>query len=141
MATQKQRRKRAKEKRHEYDLMYVDEDGVERAVARDDEPRRPADRAPTRTKSTASKSGGKRTGSSRAGGREAKPPSWRKVVKRGGIFAPIFFATVLLLGGGKISYAGAVLQTLLLLAVFVPFSYFMDRFVWMRQQKRLGRAP
>jgi hypothetical protein len=63
------------------------------------------------------------------------------VIKRGGIFAPIFFATVLLLGGGKISYVGAVLQTLLLLAVFVPFSYYMDRFMWVRQQKRLGRAP
>ena len=36
-------------------------------------------------------------------GREVKPPSWRKVLKRGAIFAPIFLATVMLLGGGKIT--------------------------------------
>ena len=69
-----------------------------------------------------------------------KPPSWRKVLKRGAIFAPIFLATVMLLGGGKITVVGAVFQTLLLLVVFVPFSYFMDRVVWRQQQKRLSRG-
>jgi hypothetical protein len=140
MATQKQRRKRAKEKRHEYELVYIDEEGVERPIERDEDTRQP----PARSGGGASKSGGgKRSGpgSARGGGRQVQPPSWRKVIKRGGIFAPIFFATVLLLGGGKISYVGAVLQALLLLAVFVPFSYYMDRFMWVRQQKRLGRAP
>jgi hypothetical protein len=33
-----------------------------------------------------------------------------------------------------------ILQTVLLLAVFVPFSYFMDRIVWRQQQKRLSRG-
>ena len=27
---------------------------------------------------------------------------------------------------------------MLLIAVFIPFSYFMDRVVWRQQQKRLG---
>ena len=44
MATQKQRRRRAKEKRHDYDLVYVDEDGVEQVVERD-EPRKPPAKA------------------------------------------------------------------------------------------------
>ena len=60
------------------------------------------------------------------------------MLKRGAIFAPIFFATVLLLGGDKITYAGAFVQSTLLLAVFIPFSYFMDRIVWRQQQKRLN---
>jgi preprotein translocase subunit YajC len=30
-------------------------------------------------------------------------------------------------------------QTIFLLAVFVPFSYFMDRLVWRSQQKRLAK--
>src|SRR3954470_18626286 len=38
MATQKQRRRRAKEKRHDYDLVYIDEDGVEQPVERDAAP-------------------------------------------------------------------------------------------------------
>ena len=56
-----------------------------------------------------------------------QPPSWRKVLKRGAIFAPIFLATVMLLGSGKITIPGAIVQTLLLIGVFMPFSYFMDR--------------
>ena len=109
MATQKQRRRRAKEKRHEYDLVYVDEDGVEQPVERD------------------GRRGSRRPGSARADdrleeqedagarrprrGREVQPPSWRKVLKRGAIFAPIFLATVMLLGGGKMTIQAAILQT------------------------------
>ena len=139
MATQKQRRRRAKEKRHEYDLVYIDEEGVEQVVERE-EPRKPPARvggkeSPGRG---AGKSASKSTATRR--GREVQPPSWRKVLKRAAIFAPIFLATVMLLGGGKITIAGAIVQTLLLLAVFVPFSYFMDRIVWRQQQKRLSRG-
>ena len=137
MATQKQRRRRAKEKRHEYDLVYIDEDGVEQVIERD-EPRKPPAKVGKGSTSSTGKASSKGTSSRR--GREAQPPSWRKVIKRGAIFAPIFLVTVMLLGGSKITIAGAVLQTLLLLAVFVPFSYFMDRVVWRQQQKRLNRG-
>jgi hypothetical protein len=139
MATQKQRRRRAKEKRHDYDLVYVDEDGVEQPVERDDAPRKPPSRlargtAVTKTQKTSSGDKGRRRG------RVVQPPSWRKVLKRGAIFAPIFFATVMLLGGGKISIASAIVQSALLIGVFVPFSYFMDRVVWRQQQKRLNNG-
>lgn len=138
MATQKQRKRRAKEKRHDYDLVYVDEDGVERPVEKE-EPRKPVGRGSKGTVSKTQKSTSSAKGSTR-GSRAAQPPSWRKVMKRGAIFAPIFFATVLLLGGGKITYAGAIVQSLLLLAVFIPFSYFMDRVVWRQQLKRQSRG-
>jgi hypothetical protein len=138
MATQKQRKRRAKEKRHEYELVYVDENGVEQPVEREESPRKPPARVgksgsdKTSSKAKPTRGGGRR-------GREVQPPSWSKVAKRGAIFAPIFFATVMLLGGKKVTIPAAILQSLLLLAVFVPFSYFMDRFVWRQQQKRLGR--
>jgi hypothetical protein len=138
MATQKQRRRRAKEKRHEYDLVYVDEEGVEQVVERD-EPRKPPAKVGKGSAGGGSDKGASKSTRSRRG-REVQPPSWRKVIKRGAIFAPIFLATVLLLGGGKISFPAAVVQTAALLAVFVPFSYFMDRFVWRQQQKRLSRG-
>jgi hypothetical protein len=139
MATQKQRRRRAKEKRHDYDLVYVDEEGVERPVERDDAPKKPPARVgggSTATKSQKAKPSG-RTGRR---GRELQPPSWNKVLRRGAIFAPIFFATVMLLGGSKMTLAGAFAQSALLLAVFIPFSYFMDRVVWRQQQKRLNKG-
>jgi len=138
MATQKQRKRRAKEKRHDYDLLYVDEDGVEQPVERDDAPRKPPSRlgrgtAVTKSQKTQpARKGGRR-------GREVQPPSWRRVLRRGAIFAPIFFATVMLLGGGKMTIASAIVQSALLISVFIPFSYFMDRVVWRQQQKRLAR--
>jgi hypothetical protein len=42
----------------------------------------------------------------------------------------------MLLGGGKVSFAGAVLNTFFLMVVFVPFSYFMDHLVWRSYVKR-----
>lgn len=139
MTNQKQRRRRAKENRHDYDLVYMDEDGVEQPVERDDGPRKPPGRLGRKTTATKSQKtqpadkGGRR-------GRVVQPPSWRKVLKRGAIFAPIFFATVMLLGGGKMTIPGAIVQTALLIGVFIPFSYFMDRVVWRQQQKRLDKG-
>ncbi len=139
MTNQKQRRRRAKENRHDYDLVYMDEDGVEQPVERDDGPRKPPGRLGRKTTATKSQKtqpadkGGRR-------GRVVQPPSWRKVLKRGAIFAPIFFATVMLLGGGKMTIPGALVQTALLIGVFIPFSYFMDRVVWRQQQKRLNKG-
>ena len=137
MATQKQRRRRAKEHRHEYDLVYVDDEGNEVEV---DEP---ADSKTRKPPAKASGRGGKSSGKSQAsgrGGRTVQPPSWPRVLKRGAIFAPIFFATVMLLGGGKMSFSSAIVQSALLIAVFIPFSYFMDKLVWRQYQKRLARG-
>ena len=39
--------------------------------------------------------------SARAGRKPPQPPSWPRVLKRGMIFAPIFLATVILIGGNK----------------------------------------
>ncbi len=139
MATQKQRKRRAKEKRHDYDLVYIDEDGVEQPVEREEEPRKPTGRG---SKGTVSKSSASKIVLAGAAARRkvAQPPSWSKVLKRGAIFAPIFLATVMLLGGSKMTFMAAVVQTVLLVAVFVPFSYFMDRVVWRQQQKRLAKG-
>ena len=142
MATQKQRRRRAKEHRHEYDLVYVDDEGNEVEV---DEPETSKTSKPPAKVSgrgggkTSGKASGKPQASGR-GGRPVQPPSWPRVLKRGAIFAPIFLATVMLLGGGKTTFASAVVQTALLIAVFIPFSYFMDKLVWRQYQKRLAKG-
>jgi hypothetical protein len=143
MATQKQRKRRAKEKRHDYDLVYIDEEGVEQPVERAEEPRKPTGRGSKATvsKSSPSKSSASKQPSRRSrAAKAAQPPSWSKVLKRGAIFAPIFLATVMLLGGNKMTFKAAVVQTVLLISVFIPFSYFMDRVVWRQQQKRLARG-
>lgn len=130
MATQKQRRRRAKEKRHEYDLVEIDGEGNETVITASEVKPSASGKA---------KSDGKGRQEARPRG-TPQPPSWPRVFKRGLIFAPIFVAVVLLLGGGKVTLLGALVNALFLLAVFVPFSYWVDRFMWRSYQKRQAKA-
>jgi hypothetical protein len=133
MASQKQRRRRAKEKRHAYDLVEIDSEGNETVLTASDLKEEPAPKAST-------KAGSQKPSKGRAARGTPQPPSWRRVLKRGALFAPIFLATVMLLAGDRLTFAGAVIQTAFLLAIFVPFSYFMDRLVWRSHEKRLAKA-
>jgi hypothetical protein len=132
VATKKQRRRREKEKRHEYEIVYLDHEGNEV------EPEEREVREPVKRNST----GKPGKGSSRAAGRgrAPQPPSWRRVIKRGGIFAPLFLLTLLLIGRGHVSYFSAVVQTLILIGLFVPFSYFLDSMLWRSYQKKSGQS-
>jgi hypothetical protein len=134
MATQKQRRRRAKEKRHAYDLVEIDSEGNETVLTASDL------KTETTTNASTGKPAASRASRTKLGRGSPQPPTWGRVLKRGAIFAPIFLATVLLLGGNRLTFAGAVVQTIFLLAVFVPFSYVMDRLVWRSHEKRLARA-
>jgi hypothetical protein len=120
MPTRKQRRRRAKEMRHEY--VWEDEEGniLE-----------PHEVHTTKT------DGGERRPVTRAG-REPEAPSWRRTLKRGLVFAPIMFVTVMLLSG-SLSLAEQLLQTALIVAIFLPFSYFLDGVFWRSYKKRLAR--
>jgi hypothetical protein len=119
MATKKQRRRRAKEQRHEY--VWVDAEGNEL----EPEDAKAAEK-------------GQQPGSRPASGPQA--PSWRRTFRRGLIFAPIMFVTVLLLSP-DLPLSTKITQTLLLVAIFVPFSYFIDRLFYrsfLRKQARRG---
>ena len=140
MATQKQRRRRAKEKRHDYDLVEIDGEGNETVLSASELKSESPPKSGSASRPSPKKGGGSRGATSKLGRGTPQPPSWRRVARRGALFAPIFLATVLLLSGDRLSFAGAVLQSLLLLAVFVPFSYFMDRLVWRSYEKRLARS-
>ena len=122
MPTRKQRKRRAKERRHDYEYVYVDEEGREVEV---DEPV---------AKAAQSKNGRGRAVTGR-GGRKIDPPSWSKVGKRAMIFAPLMFVTIRFLGKGE-SPQTSVLETLFLMLVFLPFSYFMDSFLYRTYKKR-----
>jgi len=129
MPTRKQRRRRAKEQRHEYEVVYVDDEGNEVDVEPDE--LRPARERSSRPRADRAETRARRRG--------IDPPSWRRTFRRGLIFAPIFFATVLLIMPDR-EMAAAVFQTLLLLVIFIPFSYLMDRVFWRSYQKRLART-
>ncbi len=135
VATRKQRRRREKEQRHDYEFVYVDSEGNE-VEPDEDEIARP----PKRTGSSNGKPSAKGQ-RGQLGRRQPQPPSWRRVAKRGAIFLPIFIATVILIGGKHMTASAAVAQAVILIVLFVPFSYFLDSMVWRSYQKKLGQRP
>jgi hypothetical protein len=135
MATQKQRRRREKEQRHEYDLVEIDAEGNETVITATE--LRETAGPPARVRSSPSKKPASQSSGSRRG--EPKPASWSRVFKRAAIFAPLFFVVLLLIGGNRMTVAGALIQVVILMIFFVPFSYFMDRFMWNSHQKRLAK--
>ena len=118
MPSRKQKRRRAKELRHEY--VWEDSEGNEL------EP----DEVPTRN-------AGARPQPSR-GGREVQAPSWRRTLKRAAIFAPIMLGVVMLLSS-DLSLASQVIQAATIVAIFIPFSYFLDSIFWRQYKKRQDR--
>jgi hypothetical protein len=119
MATKKQRRRRAKEQRHDY--VWVDDEGNE--VEPDGTPR----------------TGEKAGRSAPRFERDPQAPSWRRTFRRGAIFAPIMLAVVFLLSP-ELPLETKITQTLLLVAIFVPFSYFIDRFFYRSFQRKRARG-
>ena len=121
MPTKKQRRRREKGRRHEYEYVYVDDDG--REVAVEDAPDEPA--KPKPGKADAKKAPVRATGRGGRSMRTIQPPSWRRVGKRGLIFAPLMFVTVTILSP-NFTPQQRITQTLFLLMIFLPFNYVMD---------------
>lgn len=131
MATEKQRRRRAKEKRHAYDLVEIDEEGNETVISASDvRPNEPSKSKPKPRNKPAPRS---LRGT-------IQPPSWPRVAKRGLLIAPVFFVLVLLLGGDNVTIVSAAINAIFLLLIFVPFSYFLDSFVWRRHMKSQSSA-
>jgi hypothetical protein len=126
VSTKRQRRRRDKSRRHEYEYVVVDETGNELEVD-PDELKRQTSPAPKRPPS-----GGRL-------GRVVQPPSWQRVGKRALFITPVMFIVIYMLGG-NLSLAQKILQTVFLLAFFLPFSYLMDTFAYRAYRKRVDRA-
>jgi hypothetical protein len=124
MPSRKQRRRRQKERRHEWEEVWVDDEGNEVDAPPDD--------------GDEISRNGKRVAAAprrQAGGRQVQPPSWRRVGKRGLIFAPIMFLTVTFIGA-ELTIGQKLFQTAFLLAFFLPFSYAIDALMYRMFVKR-----
>jgi len=132
--SRKQRRRRLKERRHEYEYVYVDEEGRQVEAPEEEQPQR-ANRGGG--KATAS---GRRAGATSRTGRRIEPPSWSRVGKRALFIGPAMFLIINLMGK-NLSVAQRIYETVVLLAIFLPFSYFMDSMMYRSYLKRTGAAP
>ena len=130
MPSRKQRRRREKTFRHEYETVLIDEEGNELPVDREQARAGREERAKQRPR-------GKQLTPAKRGrtAREPQPPSWRRAVRRGGLMGLIILvAFVFILKGGSpvsraviaVVYGGA----------FIPLTYWIDRFAYRSYLRR-----
>jgi hypothetical protein len=138
MPTRKQRRRQQKSRRHEWEYVYVDGEGQE--VEADPEQVKPAkvDRAQSRNGKSASAAKGAATTKGRRA-RVIEPPSWHRVGKRALMIGPVVVVAMLLLNRG-LPIGQRILPAAVMLAFFLPFSYFTDSLAYKMYKKRIDRG-
>jgi hypothetical protein len=127
MPSRKQRRRREKLQRHEWEYVLETEEGEEIPV-KSPRPRRAGENEPGRARQPVDRRG-----------RAVQKPSFQRVVKRTAIFAPLLFV-VIWITGPNLTIVQKVAQTGLLLAFFIPFSYLVDVLVYRALMRRQGGA-
>jgi hypothetical protein len=134
MPTKKQRRRRAKGFRHEYDFVMVDEEGNEVPVD-------PDERRAEREQKTSAKPKQTRGGQSSRGRtmREPPQPSWQRAFRRGGFMGGLMLlAFIFLFKNGPI--ASRIAIGVVYAVAFVPLTYFVDRTAYRAYLRRVERA-
>jgi len=126
--SKKQIRRQQKLKRHDYEEVYVDDEGNELAPEEAEELL--GSRSAKATKAKAQPTA--------RGGRTIEPPSWRRTGRRGLLFFPLMLLVVFLISP-ELTTGAKIVNTLVLMAFFLPFSYFMDTMMWRSFQKRAAR--
>lgn len=135
MPTKKQKRRNQKARRHEYEYVYLDDEGNEVPV----EPTELRAEKNGQRESKPRKSSGKQPAGRGTGARRnIEPPSWRRSARRALLFGPVLVVAMILLNRGQ-PLAQQVFPAVFLIAFFIPFSYFTDSFAYRLFQKRLNR--
>ena len=137
MPSKKQRRRRAKAFRHEYDLVLVDAEGNEMPV--DPEERRLEREVKDKQRAAQAKPA---RGKATRGGRPLRQPpepTWDRALKRGGVMGGLMLLAFIFLFKSApigIRLAWGVFYA----AAFVPLTYFVDRTAYRTYLRRLERA-
>jgi hypothetical protein len=133
MPTKKQRRRRAKGLRHEYDFVLVDDEGNEVPVD-------PEERRTEREQKTSAKPKQARgqSGKGRAL-REPPHPSWDRAFRRGGLMGGLMLvAFIFIFKNGPVGSRVAI--GLVYGVAFVPLTYLVDRTAYRAYLRRVERA-
>ena len=130
-----------KERRHEYETVWVDEEGNELEEPPEDvavaEPKESRQNGKPNAKSSQSKA----KAQPQRGGRQVRvppAPSWQRSIKRSLIIGAALFAVIYLLGtkNGNHNIASALLLAGIYTVIFIPAQYAIDRFAHLRWQRR-----
>jgi hypothetical protein len=135
MPSRKQRRRELKQKRHEYEFVYVDGEGnelEELPEGFEEEPKKA--RVASRNGSTpATKAKAQQQRGGRVG-RTPPVPSWNRALKRGGLLGVVVFVLFSLTAKGN--WTSVLPLALLYTVLFVPFTYVIDRFAYRRWEAK-----
>ena len=134
MPTRKQRRRQQKSRRHEWEYVYVDEEGEEVPVD-------PAELKQSKEERVQAKNGKRPTAAKQRptrGGRVIEPPSWDRVMKRALFIGPLVVLGMLVLNRHQ-PLVNRLVPAVVLLAFFLPFSYVTDSLAYRMYRKRLDR--
>ena len=138
MATKKQRRRREKGRRHDYEFVYVDDEGQEVEVEEPEE--QPRERPQTSgIKPTA---GAKKTAGAKPAARSERvvdPPSWDRTLRRAAIFVPIMLLFLYFTKPKNFSTTAIALQAVFIIVLLILFMYGMDHFLYRAYLKRIGK--
>lgn len=138
MPSRKQRRRELKAKRHEYEFVYVDADGREL----DEAPPELLEQEQKKGRTNGAKAS-RQPATSGSGKGQRRPtrvppqPSWNRAFKRAAMLGAVVFA-LFALSGGKSSnrYLAGLIPAAVYTALFIPFTYYIDRFAYRRYQAR-----
>lgn len=133
MPSRKQRRRREKSFRHEYETVLLDEEGNETPIAelREEREKERAERKPAKAPA---KGAPKRQRTVR----EPPPPTWRRAFRRGGLMGgAIFLAFVFVLHGGSVASRAAI--AIVYAVAFIPLTYWVDRLAYRSFLKRTAK--
>src|SRR3954470_19646666 len=136
MPSRKQRRRREKTFRHEYETVLLDADGNE--VPLDPDELRAEREAKEKERATSKPARGKQQPKGRAGRalREPPQPSWQRALRRGGVVGGLMLLAFHFLF--KDSAIGTrVYRGIFYAAAFVPLTYWIDRTAHRTYQRRL----
>ena len=128
MPSRKQRRRREKLQRHEYEY-----------VVETDEGEVPVERLRDATAKTEDSDGRRGAQPVDRRGRAIEKPTLRRTLRRGLVFGPLLFLFVYIVYGDELTTEQAIFQAILLIAFFIPFSYLVDSMVYRMMMRRAGR--
>ena len=128
MPTRKQRRRRAKDFRHDMRVFEVDAEGNEVPLA---ELRTPEERKPKVAKAAQPSKRGRTL-------REPPQPSWQRAIRRGGAMGGLMLvAFVFILRSGPLPQRLAI--GIFYGLAFIPLTYWIDRTAYRTYQRRLAK--
>jgi hypothetical protein len=142
MPSKKQRRRLAKDKRHDYEFVYVDGEGNEL----DEVPEELLEKDKSKASKNGSKAAATKRPPQRGARRQPPAPSWERAVKRALLLGAVVFILFSFTAKGTTTnrYVSALIPAAIYTVLFIPFTFAIDRFAykrWLAREEAGGSTP